>query len=138
MSEPTTTTWRQARRRRSGWCCAPTSPSHPTGAPCSISNAGSPASGLIAIAGVDTRRLTRLLRTAGAQDGALVHTSEPEAIDEAQLIAKARAWPGLEGMDLAKEVSCRQVYDWTETAWDFGSGAYGTLSAPHHHVVAVD
>ena len=95
-------------------------------------------SGLIGIAGVDTRRLTRLLRTAGAQDGALVHTSEPEAIDEAQLIAKARAWPGLEGMDLAKEVSCRQVYDWTETAWDFGTGAYGTLSAPHHHVVAVD
>ena len=82
--------------------------------------------GLIGIAGVDTRRLTRLLRTAGAQDGALVHTSEPEAIDEAQLIAKARAWPGLEGMDLAKEVSCRQVYDWTETAWDFGTGAYGT------------
>ena len=94
--------------------------------------------GLIGIAGVDTRRLTRLLRTAGAQDGALVYTSEPEAIDEAQLIAKARAWPGLEGMDLAKEVSCRQVYDWTETAWDFGTGAYGTISAPRHHVVAVD
>ena len=67
-----------------------------------------------------------------------MHTSEPEAIDEAQLIAKARAWPGLEGMDLAKEVSCRQVYDWTETAWDFGGGAYGTVSAPRHHVVAVD
>ena len=94
--------------------------------------------GLIGIAGVDTRRLTRLLRSAGAQDGALVHTSEPEAIDEAGLIARACAWPGLEGMDLAKEVSCRQVYDWSETAWDFEQGGYGTLDAPRHRVVAVD
>ena len=86
--------------------------------------------GLIGIAGVDTRRLTRLLRSAGAQDGALVHTSEPDAIDEARLIAKARAWPGLEGMDLAKEVCCRQAYDWTETAWDFERGGYGSLDAP--------
>ena len=94
--------------------------------------------GLIGIAGVDTRRLTRLLRTGGAQDGALVHTSEPEAIDEAALIAKARAWPGLEGMDLAKEVCCRQAYGWTETTWEIESGAYGSLDTPRHHVVAVD
>ena len=94
--------------------------------------------GLIGVAGVDTRRLTRLLRSAGAQDGALVHAPVPEAIDEDQLIAKARAWPGLEGMDLAKEVCCRQAYDWTETAWDSETGAYGTLAAPRHHVVAVD
>ena len=94
--------------------------------------------GLIGIAGVDTRRLTRLLRSGGAQDGALVHTSEPHAFDEAALIAKARAWPGLEGMDLAKEVCCRQAYGWTETTWDVESGAYGTLETPRHRVVAVD
>ena len=94
--------------------------------------------GLIGIAGVDTRRLTRLLRTAGAQDGALVHTAEPEAIDEAALIAKARAWPGLEGMDLARDVCCRQSYEWSETAWNAETGAYGTLDASRHHVVAVD
>ena len=94
--------------------------------------------GLIGIAGVDTRRLTRLLRTGGAQDGALVHTSESEAVDEAALIAKARAWPGLEGMDLAKEVCCRQAYGWQETTWDHETGAYGTLAKPRHRVVAVD
>ncbi len=94
--------------------------------------------GLIGIAGIDTRRLTRLLRTGGAQDGALIHTSEPAAIDEAALTAKARAWPGLEGMDLAKEVCCRQAYGWTETTWDVETGAYGSLDAPRHRVVAVD
>ena len=94
--------------------------------------------GLIGIAGVDTRRLTRLLRTGGAQDGALVHTSDPEAVDEAALVAKARAWPGLEGMDLAKEVCCRQAYGWTETTWDVETGAYGSLATPRHRVVAVD
>ena len=94
--------------------------------------------GLVGISGVDTRRLTRLLRTGGAQDGALVHTSEPDGIDEAALIAKARAWPGLEGMDLAREVCCRQAYGWQETTWDHENGAYGTLHAPRHRVVAVD
>ena len=94
--------------------------------------------GLVGIAGVDTRRLTRLLRSGGAQDGALVHTARPEAIDEAALIARARAWPGLEGMDLAREVCCRQAYGWTQTAWDPETGAYGTQAAPRHHVVAVD
>ena len=94
--------------------------------------------GLIGITGVDTRRLTRLLRSGGAQDGALMHTSEPEAIDDDALIAKARAWPGLEGTDLAKEVCCRQAYGWQETTWDHETGAYGTLAAPRHRVVAVD
>ena len=93
---------------------------------------------LIGIAGVDTRRLTRLLRSGGAQDGALAHAPEPGAFDEAALVAKARAWPGLEGMDLAREVCCRQAYGWTETAWNFESGGYGTLAAPQRHVVAVD
>ena len=92
--------------------------------------------GLIGIAGIDTRRLTRLLRTNGAQDGALTHA--PEAIDGAALVAKARAWPGLEGMDLAREVCCRQAYGWTETRWDAGAGVRDTRAAPRRHVVAVD
>ena len=94
--------------------------------------------GLVGIAGVDTRRLTRLLRSGGAQDGALVHAASPDGIDEAALIAKARAWPGLEGMDLAKEVCCRQAYGWQETTWDHETGAYGTLASPRRRVVAVD
>ncbi|MBM3573974.1 MAG: carbamoyl phosphate synthase small subunit, partial [Alphaproteobacteria bacterium] len=51
--------------------------------------------------------------------------------------AEARAWPGLEGMDLAREVTCRQTYRWDETAWDFPAG-YGRQTAPRFHVVAVD
>lgn len=92
--------------------------------------------GLVGIAGVDTRRLTRLLRTRGVQNGALAHA--PGAIDEAALVARARAWPGLEGMDLAREVCCRQPYGWEQTAWRFEDGGYGTLAAPGRHVVAVD
>ena len=92
--------------------------------------------GLIGIAGVDTRRLTRLLRTQGVQNGALAHA--PGAIDEAALVARARAWPGLEGMDLAREVCCRQPYYWEQTAWRFEDGGYGTLATPRRHVVAVD
>jgi carbamoyl-phosphate synthase small subunit len=53
------------------------------------------------------------------------------------LLATARAWPGLEGMDLAKEVTCRQTYRWHETAWRQGRG-YGRLAAPRFRVVAVD
>ena len=94
--------------------------------------------GLIGIAGVDTRRLTRLLRTRGAQNGALAHAPSPEVIDEAALASKARAWPGLEGMDLAKEVCCRQSYGWDQTAWRFEAGGYGAGAAPRHHVVAID
>ena len=94
--------------------------------------------GLVGIAGVDTRRLTRLLRTGGAQDGALAHAPAAETIDEAALVAEARAWPGIEGMDLAKEVCCRQAYGWTQTTWEQETGAYGTLASPQRHVVAVD
>ena len=92
--------------------------------------------GLVGIAGVDTRRLTRLLRTQGVQNGALAHA--PGAIDEAALVARARAWPGLEGMDLAREVCCSQPYYWEQTAWRFEDGGYGTLATPRRHVVAVD
>ncbi len=99
------------------------------------------ANNLIGIAGVDTRRLTRHLRDGGAQAGALAHGDAPgeadAGIDIAGLLAEARAWPGLEGMDLAKEVSCRQTYRWDETRWALGRG-YGVQADPKYHVVAVD
>ena len=91
---------------------------------------------LVGIAGVDTRRLTRHLREHGAQSGALQHGT-PEALDIAALGAEARAWPGLEGMDLAKEVTCRQPYGWDQTRWRPGEG-YGVQTEPTRHVVALD
>jgi carbamoyl-phosphate synthase small subunit len=91
---------------------------------------------LVGISGVDTRRLTRRIRDLGAPSGALCHAPDG-AIDLAELAAKATAWPGLEGMDLAKEVTCRQTYSWDETRWERGRG-YGRLTAPRFHVVAVD
>src|SRR5579883_3491634 len=92
--------------------------------------------GLIGIAGIDTRRLTRRIRDLGAPNGALCHAPDGR-IDVDALVAKARDWPGLEGMDLAQEVTCRQTYTWDETAWRAGQG-YGRLSTPRFHVVAVD
>jgi carbamoyl-phosphate synthase small subunit len=91
---------------------------------------------LVGIAGIDTRRLTRRIRDAGAPSGALCHAPEGK-IDAAALLAQARDWPGLEGMDLAKDVTCRQTYGWDETGWALGKG-YGRLDAPRFHVVAVD
>ena len=92
--------------------------------------------GLAGIAGVDTRRLTRRIRDLGAPNGALCHAPDG-AIDVAALHARARDWPGLEGMDLAKDVTCRQTYRWDETRWEWDKG-YGRLDAPRFHVVAVD
>ncbi|MGQ0663304.1 MAG: glutamine-hydrolyzing carbamoyl-phosphate synthase small subunit [Pseudomonadota bacterium] len=92
--------------------------------------------GLVGISGVDTRALTRRIRDFGAPNGALCHAPDG-AIDVAQLQAQAAAWPGLLGMDLALEVTCRQTYSWTETKWALGRG-YGRLARPRHHVVAVD
>jgi carbamoyl-phosphate synthase small subunit len=92
--------------------------------------------GLIGLAGIDTRRLTRRIRDHGAPNGALIHAADG-VVDIDALIAQARGWPGLEGMDLAKEVTCRQTYDWDETVWRLGQG-YGALGAPRRHVVAVD
>jgi carbamoyl-phosphate synthase small subunit len=92
--------------------------------------------GLAGIAGVDTRRLTRRIRDLGAPNGALCHAPDGK-LDVAALAAQARAWPGLEGMDLAKEVTCRQSHAWDETRWVQGKG-YGRLAAPRFHVVAVD
>ena len=92
--------------------------------------------GLAGIAGVDTRRLTRRIRDGGAPNGVIVHAPSGR-FDLARLVAEAQAWPGLEGMDLAKDVSCRQSYGWTETGWERTTG-YGRLERPRHKVVAVD
>ncbi|MBT5264325.1 MAG: glutamine-hydrolyzing carbamoyl-phosphate synthase small subunit [Rhodospirillaceae bacterium] len=93
--------------------------------------------GLPGISGVDTRRLTRRIRDGGAPSGALCYQPDGE-IDLAALQAKAASWPGLEGMDLAGEVSCKQSYAWSETLWDFQPDGYGNQEAPKHHVVAMD
>jgi carbamoyl-phosphate synthase small subunit len=92
--------------------------------------------GLIGISGVDTRRLTRRIRGFGPPSGVIAYDPE-RRLDIPSLRARARAWPGLEGMDLAKDVTCRQTYEWDETAWDRERG-YGLQRSPRYHVVAVD
>jgi carbamoyl-phosphate synthase small subunit len=92
--------------------------------------------GIVGMAGVDTRRLTRLIRDTGAPNGVICHAPDGR-FDLAVLRAQAAAWPGLEGMDLAKDVTGRQVVEWNEAAWSLGQG-YATQNAPQRHVVAVD
>jgi carbamoyl-phosphate synthase small subunit len=88
------------------------------------------------IAGIDTRRLTRRIRDGGAPNGVIVHDPEGR-FDIPALIAEAKAWPGLDGMDLAKDVTCRQTYGWDETTWQLGRG-FGRQTAPKYRVVAID
>jgi carbamoyl-phosphate synthase small subunit len=91
---------------------------------------------LVGLAGIDTRSLTRRIRELGAPRGCIAHAADG-ALDPAALQEAAAAWPGLEGMDLADEVTCRQTYAWDETRWALGEG-YSRLESPKHHVVAVD
>ncbi|MEX3955162.1 glutamine-hydrolyzing carbamoyl-phosphate synthase small subunit [Trinickia sp. EG282A] len=88
---------------------------------------------VVAIAGIDTRRLTRILRDKGAQNGCVLAGSD----DEARAIELARSFPGLAGMDLAKVVSTTKPYEWTQTEWRLGSG-FGAQRAPRYRVVAFD
>jgi carbamoyl-phosphate synthase small subunit len=89
---------------------------------------------LVAIAGIDTRRLTRLLREKGAQAGCIM---TGERMDEAAAVRAARAFPGLKGMDLAKVVSTRQAYQWNDGS--IGRESAATLRAPQRlHVIAYD
>ena len=92
--------------------------------------------GLVGVCGIDTRRLTRHIRDFGPPNGVVACAPEGR-LDIADLRARARAWPGLEGMDLAREVTCGQPYEWTETAWQWKRG-YGRQEHPRHHVVAID
>ncbi len=92
--------------------------------------------GRIGIGGVDTRRLTRAIRQQGAPHVALAHDPNGN-FDIAALVAKARAWSGLVGLDLAKEVTCAQSYRWDETRWAWPDG-YGKRDGDGFRVVAVD
>ena len=92
------------------------------------------AENVVAIAGIDTRKLTRILREKGAQSGAIVAGA---GCTVEQALALARGFQGLAGLDLAKVVSVKQKYEWTETEWKLGSG-YGQQTAPKFHVVAFD
>ncbi|TCS62415.1 carbamoyl-phosphate synthase small subunit [Primorskyibacter sedentarius] len=94
------------------------------------------ARGRIAIGGVDTRRLTRAIRQQGAPHVALAHDPEGN-FDIGELVAKARAFSGLEGLDLAREVTCAQSYRWDEMRWAWPDG-YTRQEAPKHKVVALD
>jgi carbamoyl-phosphate synthase small subunit len=91
------------------------------------------AENVVGIAGIDTRKLTRILREKGAQNGAIL---AGEANTE-KALALARSFPGLAGMDLAKVVSTDKAYDWSESEWKLGSG-YGQQASPKYHVVAYD
>jgi len=88
---------------------------------------------VVAIAAIDTRKLTRILREKGAQNGCILAGEDnvQKAID------LARSFPGLSGMDLAKVVSVTEPYEWTQTEWALGRG-YGKQEAPKYHVVAYD
>jgi carbamoyl-phosphate synthase small subunit len=98
------------------------------------------AEGTVAIAGVDTRRLTRLLRTTGAQNGCIVafpagHRVTPQDLQTA--VVRAREAPSMAGLDLARVVSTTEPYEWAETEWQLGSPS-AHQTAPVHHVVAYD
>jgi len=88
---------------------------------------------VVAIAGIDTRRLTRIVREKGAQNGALLAGSD----DADRALAAARAFPGLAGMDLAKVVTTAKPYEWSEGRWQTGGG-FGKGAGARFHVVAYD
>ncbi|MCG7815189.1 carbamoyl-phosphate synthase small subunit, partial [Alteromonas sp. MCA-1] len=92
------------------------------------------AKGVVGIADIDTRRLTRILRDKGAQNGCIICSDE---LDESSALAQAKAFPGLKGMDLAKVVSITEPKTWTEGSWELGKG-YVTPSEFKYHVVAFD
>ncbi|MFN3415977.1 MAG: glutamine-hydrolyzing carbamoyl-phosphate synthase small subunit [Caldimonas sp.] len=96
--------------------------------------------GTVAIADIDTRRLTRILRTTGAQNGCILALPAGQTLTQAHVdeaIAKAQAAPSMAGLDLAQVVSTTRSYDWTQTEWRLGRG-YGMQVAPRLHVVAYD
>ncbi|MFP4314306.1 MAG: glutamine-hydrolyzing carbamoyl-phosphate synthase small subunit [Alphaproteobacteria bacterium] len=91
---------------------------------------------LVGIGDVDTRALTTLIRDKGAPNGVIAH-NEKGIFDLDALLKTAQEWPGLKGMDLAKDVSCTQTYQWAESLWDIKNG-YGRQDNPHCKVVAMD
>ncbi|KQW27305.1 glutamine-hydrolyzing carbamoyl-phosphate synthase small subunit [Pseudomonas brassicacearum] len=95
------------------------------------------ANNVVAIAGIDTRRLTRILREKGAQNGCIM---AGDNISEEAAIAAAQGFPGLKGMDLAKVVSTKKQYEWRSTVWDLKTDSHATIEASElpYHVVAYD
>ncbi len=96
--------------------------------------------GTVAIADIDTRQLTRILRTKGAQNGCILALAPGEAVTPErtqQAVAAARQAPAMSGLDLARVVSVSEPYTWDQTEWRLGTG-YGRQTAPRHHVVAYD
>lgn len=96
--------------------------------------------GTVGISDIDTRKLTRILREKGAQNGCIVALAAGQDVTPAtvdQAVAQARRAPSMNGLDLAKVVSATQPYEWSETEWQLGSG-YGKLENPRYHVVAFD
>nr|WP_317508772.1 glutamine-hydrolyzing carbamoyl-phosphate synthase small subunit [Halovibrio sp. HP20-59] len=95
---------------------------------------------VLGIADIDTRRLTRILRDKGAQKGAILAGADAEGDDAVtRALEAAKAFPGLKGMDLAKEVSCKESYEWSEGEWVLGAGyADASKSERPYHVVAYD
>jgi carbamoyl-phosphate synthase small subunit len=92
---------------------------------------------LVGIAGIDTRRLTRLLREKGAQNGCILAVEKGGKLDKKTALKTARAFPGLKGMDLAKVVTTRKPYMWNEGLWELGKG-YAKPEPARFHVVAYD
>jgi len=95
------------------------------------------AENIVAIAGIDTRKLTRILREKGAQSGAILTAVQGAEPNQAQALELARSFPGLAGVDLAKVVSVTAPYEFSETEWKLGEG-YGKQTSPKYHVVAFD
>ena len=96
--------------------------------------------GTVAIANIDTRKLTRLLRSQGAQNGAIVGLAAGQEVTQGlidQAVAAAKGAPSMAGLDLAKVVTVPAAYDWTQTEWKLGTG-YGVQAEPKFHVVAYD
>lgn len=95
------------------------------------------ANNVVAIAGIDTRRLTRILREKGAQNGCIM---AGDNISDEAAIAAARGFPGLKGMDLAKVVSTQKQYEWRSSVWDLKTDSHATIETSElpYHVVAYD
>lgn len=95
---------------------------------------------ILGIADIDTRRLTRILRDKGAQNGCIIANNALDdfSLDESVALAKAQAFAGLKGMDLAKEVTCDEAYQWTDGSWVLGEGYQAALDNHEFHVVAYD
>ena len=140
MSERISRIWKPPTSRRvracAAVCCARTSLTRQITARPSALDAWLRQRGIIGIAGVDTRALTTLIRDRGMQNAVIAHDPSG-AFDMPALKHDADAWPGIEGMDLARNVTCGQSYQWDETIWRW-PGGYGRQTRPSAHVVAVD